>query len=266
MNFLLLVLCKHQVVALLHRGASVDMQPIHAESDWYPVKDAKALKGALKDLQSRLEKDSEGAMQVNLVYDLASKDLLQSWPWESDVHWRWQWLAWEALATRAGLKQAEAPPVTRVRENLLPVVRDILEGRNDDDAHPVTDPVTEEKTGDPHEQIAKLEQENRVLRSRLQDLPAVDPEQLVAYLPALYQHVYSELSGSDLALLAGRVEPFQIQSPYQEPSEDALHIKQRKFLSLPLDEQKKIVQLAQSASRKLKPRLTMLATIRGLEE
>lgn len=266
MKFLLLVLYKHQVLALLDRESSVDIQPIHGENDWYSVPDGKALKGAIKDLQARLEEDGKGDLQVNLIYDLASKDLLHSWPWGSDDQWCWQWLSWEILVMRTGLDQIKEYSVTFVRDTLLRGVREIMGGSNDDDSLPVMDLVIEGKANDSRERIAILQQENLMLRSRLQNHPTISSEQLVAYLPGLYQHVYSELSGSDLALLAGRVEPFQIPSPYQEPSEDALHTIQRKFLSLPLEEQKKIIQLAQSAPRRLKPRPNMLSIIRNLDE
>lgn len=89
-------------------------------------------------------------------------------------------------------------------------------------------------------------------------------EQLLSYLPALYHQAFTILSGADLAILIGEVSPLRIPSPYPELSADALAMKQRAFMALPPEQQRQIVAFAQSASKRLRPRVEMQVYIRGV--
>lgn len=97
-----------------------------------------------------------------------------------------------------------------------------------------------------------------------QPLPPPTAEQLLSYLPALYHQAFTILSGMDLAILIGEVKPQSIPSPYPELSADALAMKQRAFMALPLEQQRQILAFAQSASKRLRPCVEMQVYIRGL--
>lgn len=109
--------------------------------------------------------------------------------------------------------------------------------------------------------------QNERLRAQNEALRQVDGERLLTYLPALFPRVFTELSGADLALLTGRVEPYPIPNPYPEPSPETLHTLQRGFRALPREHQREIVGfIAHLPQRQqLRPRPEMQDLVRELE-
>ena len=114
--------------------------------------------------------------------------------------------------------------------------------------------------------LRALEQQNQMLKTQLAYAGPLDGEALLTFLPALYQKAFTVLNGADLAALLGRVQPFNIPSPYPEMSGDALNKKQRDFRALPREEQRRVVAFAQDASQRLQPRKEMLDLIREIED
>jgi len=248
----------------------------------------------LQEISGQLNHDDNlASVQINLLYSMDNASLL------SDVSVSlnelqcntWQVMRLEPLLERVGkhqpipadwsLEQSQKPQSSGARwllDFFLPMSASILFG--DTDFPPAQrEPAAAMEAADTlspeaeRAQLASLREKNRTLEQCLaQQTGAVstlqlpDAEALLSFLPALYHQVFTVLSGADLAMLMGRIEPFDIPSPYQEPSGDALDMKQRTFLALPSEQQRQIVAFAQQASQKLRPRPNMQAHIRQLQE
>lgn len=137
-------------------------------------------------------------------------------------------------------------------EVLLPLIAERLWGEPAWPPAPVTPPNPDD--GALQRRVRELEQRCAWLEAQRGSGPLPEGEALLSFLPALYPHVFSTLSGADLALLIGRVEPFEIPSPYAEPSTEVVRKKQREFLALPPEVQRALVQLVRSVAPQLKPR------------
>lgn len=244
----------------------------------------------LQEISGQLNhNDNLASIQINLFYSMDSASLL------SDVSVSlnelqcnaWQVLQLEPLFEQASKKhpvpdswslaQSQKPQSKSaiwLHDSLLPTVENLLfpsSGNNTSQAQSLED-VREAPAEKTHEQLAQLREKIRTLEHRLAQQSAdnfntmPDAEHLLSFLPALYEQAFTILSGTDLALLIGRIEPFDIPSPYQEPSGDALYMKQRIFLNLPIEQQRQIAAFAQQASQKLRPRQNMQAHILQLQE
>lgn len=97
------------------------------------------------------------------------------------------------------------------------------------------------------------------------DAVPLDGEQLVHFLPALFLQPFTRLGGADLALLTGRVEPFDIPSPYPELSDAELDKRQRAFRALPTLQQGQMLAFARAVSARLRARPEMQAHFHTLE-
>lgn len=250
--------------------------------------------GALfQEISEQLNRaDALASTQINLLYSADSAPLLSDAP--ASLHelqcCAWQVMRLEPLLERAekqqpmpadwSLEQSQKPQSSGARwllDMFLPMSASILFGDT------VFPSVQREQPAAPMEaadtlspaaaraQLASLREKNRTLEQRLAQqtgaastLQLPDAEALLSFLPALYHQVFTVLSGADLAMLMGRIEPFDIRAPYQEPSGDALDKKQRDFLALPFEQQRHIVAFAQNASQRLRPRQNMQAHIRTL--
>lgn len=250
-----LLICLHnqQVMAATADGQTVSQLPIHGETTWIPVREPRALKTAMSDLEQRT--GSNALTEGWLIYDQSSARLLHSFEqWRGESQRLWQWLRWELLGW------AEAPTAAQTKS--------LLSGLMESQGVPVS------KAANPlandietlQATCNELRQQNLHLKSQLQERAVLDGEVLLSYLPALYHHAFSALSGTDLANLIGRVEPFDIPSPYQELSGEALRKKQRMFLSLSQAQQRTVLILANAVPQRLRVRSEMADTIAKLEQ
>lgn len=264
MNLLLICLRHGQILAAMNTQAQgAHSLPIHEEHDWFALRDASELKRAVKDIQERIDLPFKARLDVCLVYDEASAAWLDHFStWRGSPDWPWQWLRWERLAARLGEGQGEPPTPAWVRQQLMSAVLDSLRGQDVQASGRIIDMDELELL---RARCAELEREHAALCIRLRDLRPLSDEHLLTFLPALYQQAFSILSGADLAALIGRVEPFNIPSPYQELGGDPLHRKQREFLALPREQQRQIIDFAQGASRRLRLRQEMQAHVQALE-
>lgn len=81
----------------------------------------------------------------------------------------------------------------------------------------------------------------------LELLEPLDGEQLLYFMPALFRQSSTLISGVDLALLTGRIEPIAIvQRP--ELNESERDKRQREFRTLPLSRQRQIVHFVRALS------------------
>ena len=250
-----LLICLHneQVLAATTDGQKVTLLPIHGETSWITVREPRTLKAAMSDIEQRTGTNT--LTEGWLIYDQASAGLLHSFEqWRGEDQRLWQWLRWELLGW------AEAPTAAQTKS--------LLSGLMESQGMPVS------KAANPlandietlQATCNELLQQNLQLKSKLQERAVLDGEVLLSYLPALYHHAFSALSGTDLANLIGRVEPFDIPSPYQELSGEALRKKQRMFLSLPVVQQRSVLILANAVPQRLRVRSEMADTIAKLEQ
>ena len=265
MSLLLLCLRHKQLLAVLQTDeGQVSSLPIDSEWSWIKIKHPASLKTALEDVHQRLELPAHIPLQVGLVYDQASAALLDGFAqWRGSNQWQWQWLRWETRLARLSADfAAETPPAPeRVLNELLPDVAPCLLGIKDD--APVAMAQAQDAT-DWKQSALELEKANQLLRARLDMAQPLEAEKLLSYLPALYVHVFSVIGAAELALLTGRVEPFNLPSPYPEPGAETLRRKQREFQLLPREEQAYIVRLVSGHIHRLQPRAEMQALISEL--
>lgn len=252
---LLLCVYKHQLLAfVVDTSHNIKALPINAELGWQPVRDGRQFGRAVQDLQQRLSLEQPGVSQAILVYDRDSAALLKSFdPWQDRADWLWQWRLWEELGWPV------QPSPQQLRTEWLPR---ILAGWQD--------PVSAGTEASPlHEQaeqkIKSLEHALLAVQARLQAQDQLDGELMLTYLPALYHQAFAAVSGTDLANLIGRIEPFDIPSPYQELSGEALRQKQRLFQALPRAQQHTVLMLARAMPQRLKPRPEIKTLIEALE-
>lgn len=90
-------------------------------------------------------------------------------------------------------------------------------------------------------------------------LGPVEDEVLLTFLPALFQQPFSQISPVDLALLNGRVVPYNLPSPYPEPGEGAQSVLQARFRRLPKAQQARLLRFVAQLPVQLTPR----AAVRG---
>ncbi len=135
-------------------------------------------------------------------------------PWDCDAVWRSEVLPWLACAETRERARELNEALTREYQGK----REALEA-----------------------ELERLRQENARLSRQNAALRRMDIEPLLAFLPALYEKVFTVLGPADLALLCGQVEPPAIPNPYPEPSAETLHVLQQDFLALPREKQREIV-------------------------
>ncbi|MFQ2919069.1 hypothetical protein ACK3YF_07520 [Aeromonas allosaccharophila] len=80
--------------------------------------------------------------------------------------------------------------------------------------------------------VAQLEQQNQQLVQRMQQHVSLSLEKLQGLLPAIYRNFYSHVAPSDLPLLVGELKQLSLQSPYPEPTMDALNIVKRQIRNM----------------------------------
>lgn len=84
------------------------------------------------------------------------------------------------------------------------------------------------------------------------ELPDVALLQL--YLPLLFQHFWSSISPQDLAFMSGSLQIPDVESPYPEPSPEAIAVLRRRFLKLPSAQRSMVLGFAQELTYRLKVR------------
>lgn len=241
--------------------------PIEGEKQWLACTKAELLSQAITDIDSRLG----GYNPLQLIYDAKSQPILEAALPKLLVQLSkrgWQILSYEQLAKRCAFTiNAELPKRGLVAESLLPMLlaADNTTERQQQQAatHRKHEALTQQLQLE-REQIIR---ENERLVAQNAILRRVDTEQLMSYLPALFPRVFTVIGGTELALLAGRIEPFTIANPYPEPSPETLYQLQRQFKKLPIDNQRQIVGFVSELPQRqqLTPRPEMRSQIEQLE-
>jgi len=77
---------------------------------------------------------------------------------------------------------------------------------------------------------------------------------LQLYLPLLFQNFWSSVSPQDLAFMSGSLQVPDVESPYPEPSQEAIAVLRRRFMRLPVDQRSMVLAFAQELAHKLKVR------------
>lgn len=228
--------------------------PIHNEEQGVKIKSTKDLSKALSDIASRLRAGSHShtsGLEVCLIYERDCATNLQHFAnWDNQPDWIWYWFC------RSGLPVAESASATEIMHAFLIMLQadtgNRVTGNNDAGALL-------------HDRIQTLETENKQLQARLSERVQWDQEALLSLLPALYHQPFSALSGVDLAHLLGRVEPFNIPSPYPEQSEETRSEQQRRFMNLTREQQLAVLSLARVVPHRLRPRQEMKKHLDALE-
>lgn len=267
---LVLLLIDRQLAAwLVKPGHAPKLQKIEGKQGWYGCADVDRLKQGIEDVRQRHGSELKADFRLEWVFDAASKALLEAaLPKLAPLlaASRWQLQRWEVLAERSAAA-SERPPLDWVESQLVPL---LLAGSDAEERLRLKEAA--EREHEHHkarlaQEREQLRAENERLRAQNEALRQVDGERLLTYLPALFPRVFTELSGADLALLTGRVEPYPIPNPYPEPSPETLHTLQRGFRALPREHQREIVGfIAHLPQRQqLRPRPEMQDLVRELE-
>ena len=259
------------LVLLLHDGhlCAAEKKPhasaraVRVEGSDAPIRctDESALKNALLDLQDMphdvlvVIADRRGrALWRNLLCAQPPLDRLLD---------EWELRRLEALpATGQGRRAVNATVTLAERifsEDLdaaLAEARNALETR-----------ITQE-TENWQQERARLEAEIATLTAQRDALRTIDVERLASYLPALYEHVFTVVPPTDLALLCHTLTPPAVSSPWPEPAPETVRRLQAEFRALPEKAQREIVAWAQNLPQapRLVPRAEMREWIDGLTQ
>lgn len=95
-------------------------------------------------------------------------------------------------------------------------------------------------------------------------LEPVEDEVLLTFLPALFQQPFAQISPVDLALLNGRVVPYELPSPYPEPSEGAQSVLQARFRRLPKAQQARLLRFVAQLPVQLTPRAAVRSWLESM--
>jgi hypothetical protein len=142
----------------------------------------------------------------------------------------WEVLRYEPMAERVRLTTGECLPQqvgNWLVEHLLVQLGSTL---------PVTEPVSASSSN----------------ARNFSALPDVALLQL--YLPLLFQNFWSSVSPQDLAFMSGSLQVPDVESPYPEPSQEAIAVLRRRFMRLPVDQRSMVLAFAQELAHKLKIR------------
>lgn len=93
---------------------------------------------------------------------------------------------------------------------------------------------------------------------------SLDVGLLQLYLPLLFQHFWSSVSPQDLAFMAGSLQVPDVESPYPEPSLEAIAVLRRRFLKLPAAQRNGVLEFAHELTYKLKVRAQLRDLLEGL--
>lgn len=269
MNTLVFLLSQGAVIAwrLEPKKAPIRCK-IQAET-CFKVDSAAALAEAFRDVLARLRGDGITPSHVHWLFDDASRALwAEAAPQLLSGGYVAQGLAWEWLAERFALSIApDLTDVALIESRLLPW---FLSLENDSEREHMQAALLQEHQSESarleHER-QRLQQENERLRTQNAAIEHIDTERLLSFLPALFSRVFTVLGAVDLAALCGRVEPFNIENPYPEPSAETLHTLQRRFRALPQETQRQILSFVRELPQyqKLNLRPEMRAHIAELE-
>lgn len=244
-------LCAAQKLA----GVAASVLRLEGSERPIPCPDETALKNALIDLDLA-EQD-----QLSVIADRSGRAL-----------WR-KWLSQPAASVMQGrdweLRRLEALPSTPVagrHANPAPALAELLAsedlGAEYDVARARLEAEIAREGQSWQAERERLLAEIAALTAQRDALRKADAERLATYLPALYEHVFSVVPPTDLALLCGVLEPPAVPNPWPEPAPETLRKLQADFLALPERLQREIVAFAQNLPQA--PRLNPRAEMREL--
>ncbi|KAB7676159.1 hypothetical protein PCI56_08225 [Plesiomonas shigelloides subsp. oncorhynchi] len=267
---LVLLLVEQHLAAwqILSQGA-VHAVPIEGESEWLPIGESPSrVAQSISDLDERLGRSAP----LWLIYDSNSQEMLESAIPQLVMHLKgrnWQILSYDIQQARFGAGEHETglPPRDWIAQEWLPILFAVDDFSERERIREATRLQHDQLSEQMLEKRQQLERENERLKRQALALRTVDAERLLTFLPALFPRVFSVINGRDLALLTGRIEPYDLQNPYPEPSEETLFTLQRRFKALTREHQLQIIALMAELPQRqhLKPRPEMREWVLLLE-
>ena len=264
-NALVLLLLNHKIACMTKLGREAWVRtPIQGEQ-WLPIESG--LSAVLRDIESRINRSNRLAdFDLYLLYAQDSLCHLSDLPTElaQQECQRWQVLQWEPLRDRTNLLATQpfyetTPGDDWLMQYLLPILEstfcyqdEALSAERERSKH-----QHEETLATLRAERLRLQNELIAMHKQLTSLQQLPLEQLIAYLPALYRNVFGAIGPHDLALLAGKLQPPDISSPWPEPSSDTLKVLQARLRRLPTLEAEHLRRFCRQLSHKLEVRAEM---------
>jgi hypothetical protein len=243
---LVLLLVQNQALCFVRQPtASWQLQKLHGE-DRYPLPADRQFSKLLEEISGRCNRsDRLAAFALHVVCDGEAR------PWLAEAGralaavrcQRWQVLEWQPLHDRSqNLLPNPSGDVLSpawLQQSLLPLLEATFDYQ--DEALRAAQAAERERAQHAHaETLESLRADRQQLEAEIirhkQQLAAMQRpslDELITFLPAIYQHIFGSLSPSDLALLAGSLEIPVIPSPWPEPSPDTLQMQQSRLRALP---------------------------------
>ncbi|TYT74481.1 hypothetical protein [Desulfobotulus mexicanus] len=106
-------------------------------------------------------------------------------------------------------------------------------------------------------EIRLLQKEKNRLEQVVSSLNRMDMEQLVTFLPAIYQNFWGSIRPDELAAMAQTLQIPTIASPVQEPSPDTLLMLKKRLFNLPPREKERLKSFCKELPHKLRLRPEM---------
>jgi len=98
----------------------------------------------------------------------------------------------------------------------------------------------------------------QLLQQQVQALQLPSVEHLLTFLPAFYRNFFGTVRPDELALLAGTLQVPALPSPYPDPSPNTVHVLRKRFMSLPADEQARVLGFCRQLTHRMEVRPEMV--------
>lgn len=98
----------------------------------------------------------------------------------------------------------------------------------------------------------------QLLQQQVLALQLPNMEHLLTYLPAFYRNFFGTVRPDELALLAGTLQVPALPSPYPDPSPNTVHMLRKRFMSLPDDEQARVLGFCRQLTHRVEVRPEMV--------
>lgn len=98
----------------------------------------------------------------------------------------------------------------------------------------------------------------QLLQQQLQVLQLPSMEHLLTFLPAFYRNFFGTVRPDELALLTGTLQVPLLPSPYPDPSPNTVYALRKRFVSLPPDEQARVLNFCRQLDHRLEVRPEMM--------
>ena len=257
-----LVVTKNRVVCCKQVSSLWQVEKVEGE-EWHPLNDFYGPENLLQSLNERI--NSEDLLAETELHILCSETAYSQLNKLAVVLNELKCIGWQLFHLEPLLDRAKAASGSENRDDLNWLCQHLLplatsSFREHKELEQEMQQHREEREQDIdalNSEIKRLRLETHDLKSNMAAVQKPDIEQLLTYLPIIFENFWSGISPDDFALLAGELGVPEILSPYPEPSSGTVRIMKKRFIMLSENDQQKILNWCRDLCHDLKIRREM---------